>query len=197
MKNSQNPIQKQTKKKKKKWGLTSKTGSGKRMTRTAIHDRLRGLPWGLSYKEPACNAGDEGSIPGSARSQEKEMAIHSSIPVWEISRTEEPVVYSPRGCKSRTWLTKPPPPWRQKGNTENFYTGEGDLRSQTGVCCLKINLSSLHSYCLTFPTRNNFLLRHNHFGNLLHLQILLRANQKTLVIHFHFSVSWMTKLPSG
>ena len=27
-----------------------------------------GLPWWLSVKEPACNAGDAGSIPGSGRS---------------------------------------------------------------------------------------------------------------------------------
>ena len=26
------------------------------------------LPWWLSFKEPACNAGDPGSIPGSGRS---------------------------------------------------------------------------------------------------------------------------------
>ena len=30
---------------------------------------------------------------------EKEVATHSSILVWEIPLTEEPVVYSPWGCK--------------------------------------------------------------------------------------------------
>ena len=32
---------------------------------------LRGLPWQLSGKESACNAGDTGSIPGSGRSPGK------------------------------------------------------------------------------------------------------------------------------
>ena len=44
-------------------------------------------------KEFTCNAGDlreEGSIPGSGRSLEKDMATHSSIPAWEIPWTEEP-----------------------------------------------------------------------------------------------------------
>ena len=30
--------------------------------------KLDGLPWWLSSKESACNAGDPGSIPGSGRS---------------------------------------------------------------------------------------------------------------------------------
>ena len=38
----------------------------------------------------ACNAGDAGSIPGSGRSPEKEMATRSSILAWEIPWTEEP-----------------------------------------------------------------------------------------------------------
>ena len=33
---------------------------------------------------------DTGSIPGSGRSLEKEMATHSSILAWRIPRTEEP-----------------------------------------------------------------------------------------------------------
>ena len=42
---------------------------------------------------PPANAGDTGdvgSIPGSGRSPETEMATHSSIPVWKIPWTEEP-----------------------------------------------------------------------------------------------------------
>ena len=35
-------------------------------------------------------AGDVGSIPGSGRSLEEEMAPHSSILAWRIPRTEEP-----------------------------------------------------------------------------------------------------------
>ena len=29
-----------------------------------IHDHYNGLPWWLSGKESACNAGDAGSVPG-------------------------------------------------------------------------------------------------------------------------------------
>ena len=36
------------------------------------------------------NAGDVGSIPGSRRSMEEEMANRCSILAWEIPRTEEP-----------------------------------------------------------------------------------------------------------
>ena len=39
-------------------------------------------------KESACQAGDVSLIPGS-EDLEKEMATHSSIPAWEIPRTEE------------------------------------------------------------------------------------------------------------
>ena len=42
---------------------------------------------------PPANAGDirdTGSIPGSGRSLEKEMAAHSSILAWRLPRTEEP-----------------------------------------------------------------------------------------------------------
>ena len=41
-------------------------------------------------KASSCNAGDLGSIPGSGRSLEKEMATHSSIHVWKILWTKEP-----------------------------------------------------------------------------------------------------------
>ena len=47
----------------------------------------------LVGKNPPANAGvvrDVGSIPGSGRSFEKEMAAHSSILAWRITWTEEP-----------------------------------------------------------------------------------------------------------
>ena len=50
------------------------------------------FPQWLSSKESACNAGaagDMGSIPGSGRALEKEMATHSSMLAWEIPQTEE------------------------------------------------------------------------------------------------------------
>ena len=49
-----------------------------------------GLPWWLSGKESASNAGDVGSIPGSEDPLEKEMATYSSILAWEMPWTEEP-----------------------------------------------------------------------------------------------------------
>ena len=49
-----------------------------------------GFRGGSEGKESACNAGDLGSIPGLARSLEKEMATHSSILAWRFPRTEEP-----------------------------------------------------------------------------------------------------------
>ena len=50
-------------------------------------------------KETACSAGDLGSIPGSGRPLEKEMATHSSTLVWEIPWTEERGRLHPRGHK--------------------------------------------------------------------------------------------------
>ena len=48
------------------------------------------FPGGSDGKESACNAGDPGSIPGSAKSLEKGMATNSSILAWRILWTEEP-----------------------------------------------------------------------------------------------------------
>ena len=47
----------------------------------------------------ACYAGDLGSIPGSGRSPEEEMATHSSTLAWKISGTEEPGRLQSMGCK--------------------------------------------------------------------------------------------------
>ena len=49
-----------------------------------------GFPGGSDGKESACNTRDLGSIPGSGRFLEKEMAIHSSILACKIPWTEEP-----------------------------------------------------------------------------------------------------------
>ena len=48
-----------------------------------------GLPGGSDGKEPACNAGDLNSSPGSGDPMEEGMATHSSILAWETSWTEE------------------------------------------------------------------------------------------------------------
>ena len=42
---------------------------------------------------------DTGSIPGSRRSPEGKMEIHSSILAWEIPWTEEPGGLQSMGCK--------------------------------------------------------------------------------------------------
>ena len=47
----------------------------------------------------ACNAGDPGSIPGSGRSLEKEMATHYSLPAWRIPWTEEAGRLQSMGCR--------------------------------------------------------------------------------------------------
>ena len=48
------------------------------------------LPWWLSGKESASNAGDLGSIPESGNLLEEDMAVHSNILAWRIPWTEEP-----------------------------------------------------------------------------------------------------------
>ena len=52
-----------------------------------------GLPWWFSAKESECNAAAAGDLVwslGRADPLEEEMATHSSILAWRISRTEEP-----------------------------------------------------------------------------------------------------------
>ena len=63
-----------------------------------------GFPGGSDSKESACKAGEPGSIPGSGRFPEKEMATHSSILAWEIPWTEEPGGIVHGVTKSRTRL---------------------------------------------------------------------------------------------
>ena len=55
-----------------------------------IYTYSMGFPHSSVGKESACNAGDLGSIPGSGKSLEKEVATHSSILAWIIPWTEEP-----------------------------------------------------------------------------------------------------------
>ena len=65
-----------------------------------------GISWWLRDKESTCIAGDVGSMLGSGRSLEKEMANHSSILAWEIPWTEKPGrLQSTEWQKSRTWLS--------------------------------------------------------------------------------------------
>ena len=59
------------------------------MTPTIRYGWLRGLPGGSEGKASACSVGDPGSIPGSGRPLEEEMATHSGILAWRIPWTEE------------------------------------------------------------------------------------------------------------
>ena len=87
----------------------------------------RGFPGG------SCNAGDLGSIPGSRRSLEKEMATHSSILAWEIPWMKEPGGLQSKGSQrvGHDWATSlslsPTIPYVPSGQSEIFYT----LCSQT------------------------------------------------------------------
>ena len=63
------------------------------------------FPGGSGVKSPPGNAGDLGLIPGSGRSLEKEIAIHSSILAWRIPWTEETLQCFNRIVKSWTWLS--------------------------------------------------------------------------------------------
>ena len=58
----------------------------RRKTMTNLDSILR-FPGGSDGKESAFNAKDLGSMPGSGRSLEKEMATHSSILAWRIPWT--------------------------------------------------------------------------------------------------------------
>ena len=60
---------------------------------------IQGFPGGSKDKASACNTGDLGSIPGSGRSLEKEMATHSSTLAWKIRGLKSLVGYSPWGRK--------------------------------------------------------------------------------------------------
>ena len=48
------------------------------------------FPGGSDSKASAYSVGDPGSIPGSGRSLEKEMATHSSTLAWKVRWMEEP-----------------------------------------------------------------------------------------------------------
>ena len=78
--------------------LSIKTGVGRRWR----------LPWWLSGKESACNAGDPGLILGWEDPREKGTATHSSILAWRIPWTEEPGGLQSTGSQrvGYDWVTK-------------------------------------------------------------------------------------------
>ena len=59
-------------------------------------------PRGSDGKEPACNVGDLGLIPGLGRSLEKGMATHSSNFAWKSPWTKEPGRLQSMGHKEWT-----------------------------------------------------------------------------------------------
>ena len=61
---------------------------------------MKGFPGGSAVKNTPSNAGDAGSIPGSGRSLEKEIATHSSILAWRIPWTEEPAGLQSTGSQT-------------------------------------------------------------------------------------------------
>ena len=61
-----------------------------------------GFPGGLDSKEPICNAGDPGSIPGSEDHLEKGTATYSNILAWRSPWTEEPGRLQSMGLQ-RVW----------------------------------------------------------------------------------------------
>ena len=65
-----------------------------------------GFPSGLEGKEPACNAGDLGSILGSGRPPGEGKATHSSIFAWRKSMDRGAWWATVHGvAKSRAWLS--------------------------------------------------------------------------------------------
>ena len=74
--------------------------------KTPVCQSLGIFPHSSVGKESVCKAGDWGSIPGSGRSLEKEMATHSSILAWRIPLREEPGGLQSMGLQSsRTQLS--------------------------------------------------------------------------------------------
>ena len=55
-----------------------------------MYASLWGLPAGSVVKNLPANAGEVGSMPGSGRSPEKEIATPSRILAWKIPWTEKP-----------------------------------------------------------------------------------------------------------
>ena len=58
-----------------------------------------GFPGGSLAKNPPAKQGMQVQSLDQEDPLEKEMATHSSILAWRIPWTEEPVGYSPWGCK--------------------------------------------------------------------------------------------------
>ena len=71
-------------------GMTSASCRDEMFSLSPFFNLHKGFPCDSAGKESACNVEVLGSIPGSGKSPEEGMAIHSSILAWKIPWTEEP-----------------------------------------------------------------------------------------------------------
>ena len=93
------------------------------------------IPRWLSGKESACNAGNLGSMPGSGRSLDEEMAPHSSILTWRIPWTEEP------GGLQSTGLQRVGHNWAKHSSSIQYRICI-NLFLQIYLFCINLNLYS-------------------------------------------------------
>ena len=123
------------------------------------------LPRWLSSKESASNVRDLGSIPGSGKSPEKEMATLSSILAWRIPWTGEPGRLQSIGSQrlGHDWsdLARTRKSYKRESWFEEMYkvsdwiNGLGMAKIMTGVCeCLWFGKRC--SWWLLFPTEEKW-----------------------------------------
>ena len=72
------------------WAAVSGVAQSRTRLKRLSSSTSSDYPGGSDGKASACYVGDPGSIPGSGKYPEKEMAIYSSTLVWKIPWTEEP-----------------------------------------------------------------------------------------------------------
>ena len=83
-------------------------------------------------KNPPASAGDTESIPGSGRSQEEEMATHSSVLAWEIPWTESQVGYSLWGHKESDTTEVTSHTHYHDSYSKNWEANQGDTVTGKG-----------------------------------------------------------------
>ena len=87
------------------WNQRLADGPGKMKSLEGVLIQYSSFPGGSVVKTLPANAGDAGSIPGSGRSPEKEMAIYSSILPGKPHGQRSLAGYSPWGPNSQTQLS--------------------------------------------------------------------------------------------
>ena len=94
----------------------------------------RGFPWWLSGKEPACNAGDVGSIPGWEDSLWRREWLPTPVFLPGGFHGQRSLVgYSPWGCKESdtTKVTEHTQTHAQGGNQADFITFSEEVKKCT------------------------------------------------------------------